>query len=266
MSILEEILVHKSKELAERREIIPIKSLEKSIYFNTPIVSMKKYLSREDKVGIIAEIKRSSPSQGLINSQIDVEQLSIAYMQAGASALSVLTDNKYFGGSTEDVQTARKFNYCPILRKEFIIDEYQLIEARSMGADCILLIASALPEKRCEELARFAHELGLEVLLEVHNKEELDSHLSEDVDVVGVNNRNLHDFTTSINRSIALAEYIPDKFVKISESGIAKAKAIVDLKAHGFDGFLIGTYFMNHAHPELACAKLVREVKKLERL
>ena len=135
-----------------------------------------------------------------------------------------------------------------------------------MGADCILLIAAALPEKRCKELADFAKKLGLDVLLEVHNKEEIDSHLSEAVDIVGVNNRNLHDFTTSIDTSIALAQYIPDKFVKISESGITQAEHIVKLKKHGFKGFLIGTHFMSHTQPDQACAKLISEVKRLERL
>ena len=152
MSILEEILAHKAKELQEQREKVSVTSLEESIYFNRPIVSMKTHLQRDDKVGIISEIKRGSPSQGLINNQIDVEQLSKAYINAGATALSVLSDYKYFGGNLEDVQTARKFNSCPILRKEFIIDEYQLIEAKSVGADCILLIAAALSEKRCKEL------------------------------------------------------------------------------------------------------------------
>jgi len=266
MSILEEILAHKSQEVKEQREKVSVKSLEESIYFNRPIVSMKAHLKRDDKVGIISEVKRSSPSQGVINTQIDVEQLSTAYIQAGATALSVLSDHKYFGGTLEDVQTARKFNSCPILRKEFIIDEYQLIEARSVGADCILLIAAALPEKRCKELARFAKKLGLEVLLEVNNKKEIDSHLCEDVDIVGVNNRNLHDFTTSIDTSIALAKYIPNEFVKISESGIRNAEDIVKLKKHGFRGFLIGTHFMNHAEPDQACAKLISEVKRLELL
>ena len=143
---------------------------------------------------------------------------------------------------------------------------YQLIEAKSVGADCILLIAAALSEKRCKELASFAKKLGLDVLLEVHNKEEIDSHLIEAVDIVGVNNRNLHDFTTNIDTSIALAQYIPDKFVKISESGITQAEHIVKLKKHGFKGFLIGTHFMSHTQPNQACAKLISEVKRLERL
>lgn len=264
MSILEEILLHKAHEVRERRKIVSEKSLQGSLYFEKPIVSMSAHLRREDRVGIISEIKRSSPSEGSINDQIDVQQLSTGYIHAGATALSVLSDHKYFGGTLDDVLTARKFNNCPILRKEFIIDEYQLLEARSVGADCILLIAAALPEKRCNELADFAKSIGLEVLLEVHNKQEIERHISASVDVVGVNNRNLHNFTTSIQTSIELSEYIPDEFVKISESGITKAAHIVELKKYGFEGFLIGTHFMNHHQPNLACAKLIEEVKKLE--
>ena len=227
---------------------------------------MKTHLQRDDKVGIISEIKRGSPSQGIINNQIDVEQLSKAYINAGATALSVLSDYKYFGGTLEDVQTARKFNSCPILRKEFIIDEYQLIEAKSVGADCILLIAAALSEKRCEELASFAKKLGLDVLLEVHNKEEIDSHLFEAVDIVGVNNRNLHDFTTNIDTSIALAQYIPDKFVKISESGITQGRAYCEVEKAWVPRLFNRNSFYESYTTNQACAKLISEVKRLERL
>jgi len=262
MTILEEILAHKRKEVVESEELRPVKLLEKSIFFQTESVSMSEYLKRPDKVGIIAEIKRASPSKGMIHEYIDVEQLSIGYMQAGASALSVLSDSKYFGGSLKDVEIARKFNYCPILRKDFTISEYQVIEAKSSGADCILLIAAALDAATCNQLAKAAKELGLEVLLEVHNREEIDSHASEWIDVIGVNNRNLHDFTTDIETSIRLVEHIPSEFVKISESGISNAESILKLKSVGFDGFLIGGYFMEHAHPEEACARLIKDVLK----
>jgi len=260
MTILEEIIAHKHKEVAEAKELRPIKLLEKSIFFKTSSVSMVEYLSREDKVGIIAEIKRASPSKGMINEYIDVEQLSIGYMQAGASALSVLSDEKDFSGSGKDVEIARKFNYCPILRKDFMISEYQIIEAKSMGADCILLIASALEAIQCKKLAQFAQSIGLEVLLEVHNKKEIESHASEYVNILGVNNRNLHNFTTNIETSLALAEHIPNDFLKISESGISSAASIHKLKAAGFNGFLIGGFFMSQSHPEEACAQLIKEV------
>jgi len=262
MTILEEILAHKRKEVAEAQELRPIKLLERSIFYETDSVSMRGYLSRPDKVGIIAEVKRASPSKGMIHEHIDVEQLSIGYMQAGASALSVLSDTKFFSGTNKDVEIARKFNYCPILRKDFMLSEYQVIEAKSIGADCILLIAAALDAQTCKQLAQMAKELGLEVLLEVHNKEEIDSHASEYIDLIGVNNRDLHDFTTDIKTSMELAEHIPADFVKISESGISTADAIVQLKTAGYQGFLIGGYFMEHAHPEDACARLIKEVRK----
>jgi indole-3-glycerol phosphate synthase len=237
--------------------------LESSIFFETDVVSMKHYLQREDKVGIIAEIKRSSPSTGIINNNLDVEQLSISYMQAGASGLSVLTDQKYFGGSNGDLLTARKFNYCPILRKDFVIDEYQLVEAKSIGADCILLIAACLTPGKCNDLAAFAKGLGLEVLLEVHNEAEINSHVNQFVDLVGVNNRNLHDFSTDIGHSMSLAKYIPDDFVKVSESGISNASQVLELKQHGFEGFLIGGYIMKHDQPGQVCKNLIDDVQIL---
>jgi indole-3-glycerol phosphate synthase len=222
---------------------------------------MKAYLQRPDKVGIIAEIKRASPSRGMIHEHVDIEELSVGYMQAGASALSILSDKKFFQGSSKDVEIARKFNYCPILRKDFIISEYQIIEAKSIGADCILLIAAVLTKQECAQFAAFAKKLGMEVLLEVHNKEELLSHVNPHVDLVGVNNRNLHDFKTDIRTSILLAEHIPSDFVKVSESGLSDAASILKLKSLGYEGFLIGGYFMTHAHPEEACARLVKEIK-----
>ena len=169
-NILDQIVAHKREEVAKRKEIYPVKLLEQSIYFNTPTVSLSKYLRRPDKLGIIAEFKRRSPSKGDINPYASVEEVSIGYMQAGASALSVLTDTHFFGGKNEDLTEARKFNYCPILRKDFVIDEYQIIEARSIGADAILLIAACLEKAEIKSLAALAQSLGLEVLIEIHNE------------------------------------------------------------------------------------------------
>src|SRR5438874_1033438 len=160
MNILEEIVAHKAKEVQERKELYPVKLLERSIHFNSPTVSLKNYLQRKDKVGVIAEIKRRSPSKGTINKYVDIEKVSIGYMQAGASGLSVLTDEKYFGGKNEDLTKARKFNYCPILRKDFTIDEYQVTEAKSIGADAVLLIAAVLSKEKIKELAILAHQLA----------------------------------------------------------------------------------------------------------
>ncbi|MBY5949372.1 indole-3-glycerol phosphate synthase TrpC [Algoriphagus marincola] len=263
MNILEKIIADKYREVAERKSLIPVKLLEKSIFFDGKVVSMKKYVTDPEKSGIIAEFKRKSPSKGLINGAASVEQVSIGYMQAGASALSVLTDQEYFGGSNEDLKTARKFNFCPILRKDFVVDEYQIIEAKSIGADCILLIAAALEPEKLKSLAYFAKSLGLEVLLEVHDGEELEKSLNDGVDLVGVNNRNLKTFDVSIDTSLELVSAIPSSFVKISESGISDPKTLIELKKAGFDGFLIGENFMKSSRPEQAAYNFIKEFKKL---
>ncbi len=264
MNILEEIVAHKHKEVAERKSLYPIKLLEKSIFFESQPVSLKKYLLRPDKVGIIAEIKRKSPSKGMINAYVSIERTSVGYMQAGASALSVLTDTNFFGGKNEDLTVARKFNFCPILRKDFIIDEYQIVEAKSIGADAILLIAAVLSPHQIQSLAAFAHTLGLEVLLEVHDKEELNRSINAAIDAVGVNNRNLKDFTVDINLSKELAPAIPDEFIKVSESGISQAETILDLGNYGYKGFLIGETFMKNSRPEKACAALIDKLWSLK--
>lgn len=263
MTILEQIVETKRKEVTERKNLVPTALLERSIYFSSQPVSLRKYLRRTDLNGIIAEYKRKSPSKGIINAYVPVERTSIGYMQAGASALSILTDTPYFGGKSEDLTTARKFNFCPILRKDFVVEEYQILEAKSIGADAILLIAAILSKEEVSTLAQFAHSLGLEVLLEVHNQEELERTLTPHVDCLGVNNRNLHDFTVSIDTSKQLASLIPDDFVKVSESGISQAETILELRDYGFEGFLIGETFMKQSRPEKACAALVEELNKL---
>lgn len=265
MDILDKIIEHKYKEVAERKSLFPTKLLEKSIYFNADTVSLKKYILREDKSDIIAEIKRKSPSKGVINAHVSIERTSIGYMQAGASALSVLTDTDYFGGKNEDLTTARKFNFCPILRKDFTVDEYQIVEAKSIGADAILLIAAALEPVKLKQLAVFAQSLGLETLLEVHNEEELASAVNEHIDLVGVNNRNLKTFEVSIDTSKSLAPLIPSEFVKVSESGIADPETVMELRSAGFDGFLMGERFMHNSRPEKACAKFIESLSQLEK-
>lgn len=263
MNILDEIVIHKQKEIEERKSLYPVKLLEQRLYFASPIVSLRNYLRRPDKSGIIAEIKRKSPSRGVINPHVSVERTSIGYMQAGASALSVLTDSHFFGGSTDDLTTARKFNFCPILRKDFVLDEYQIIEAKSMGADAILLIAAILPPARVRALATVAHTLGLEVLLEVHTRDEVLQNLESGVDLMGVNNRDLKTFTVNVSRSYELATIIPAEVVKISESGIDTPATIHALKNAGFEGFLIGQTFMQHSRPEQACRAFIQELKRL---
>lgn len=263
MSILDQIVADKRKEVEERKALFPVKLLEQSPYFGGKVVSMSQYLKRPDKVGIIAEFKRQSPSKGIINNKVDVERVSIGYMQSGVAGLSILTDKKYFGGKSEDLTTARSFNFCPILRKDFIIDEYQLIESKSIGADLILLIAACLTPGEIKNLAAMARDLGMEVLLEVHNKEELEQSLTDEVNIVGVNNRDLNTFVTDVNTSKALAELIPDNFLKISESGISDPQTVVDLMGHGFEGFLIGENFMKTTSPERACRNFVKGIKEL---
>ncbi len=264
MNILDQIIADKHLEVAERKELYPVKLLEKSLYFETPCLSLEHYLLRPDKSGIIAEIKRRSPSKGDINPYVSVERTSIGYMQAGASALSILTDTKYFGGKSEDLITGRMYNYCPILRKDFMVDEYQVVEAKSIGADAILLIAAALSPQRIQELAAFARTFGLEVLLEVHSLEELQQSYCDEVTVVGVNNRNLKTFKTDINLSFELAHHIPSGKTKISESGLSQPQTLVDLAAAGYNGFLIGETFMTDSRPERAAAAFMKELRMLQ--
>ncbi len=250
----------KKKEFAERKSLYPVKLLEQSIFFASPVVSLKKYVQRKDLSGIIAEIKRKSPSKGAINPYVSIERTSIGYMQAGASALSVLTDKEFFGGSNEDLMVARKFNYCPILRKDFTLEEYQIIEAKSIGADAILLIAAILDAATIRRLSEFAHTFGLEVLLEVHSAEELDPNLFSAADLIGVNNRNLKSFEVSVEISKSLAGMIPKEITKISESGISSPGTIHELREFGFDGFLMGENFMKHSRPETAAREFIEKL------
>lgn len=263
MSILDTIVAHKRKEVATKKELYPPKLLEKSIFMETPCVSLRTYVAREDLSGVIAEFKRKSPSQGEINPYASVERTTIGYMMAGASALSVLTDESFFGGSNEDLKIARQMNYCPILRKDFVIDSYQIVEARSIGADVILLIASILTPAEIKQFTQEAHALGMEVLLEVHDQEELERSLFSDIDLVGVNNRNLKDFTVDIRTSEQLAPLIPNDMIKVAESGLRNPAEVVRLKAAGFQGFLMGQHFMEQERPEKACARFIEAVNQL---
>jgi indole-3-glycerol phosphate synthase len=264
MNILDQIVAHKRKEVEENKKLFPVKLLEKSSLFKSQAVSLKKYVLDEDKSGIIAEIKRKSPSKGVINNSVSIEQISVGYVKAGASALSVLTDKHFFGGSNEDLITARKLNSCPILRKDFVIDEHQIIEAKSIGADAILLIAAVLAPERIKTFAAFAHALGLEVLLEVHDEAELQDNIFAQADLIGVNNRNLKTFEVSIETSKRLSSLIPAGIVKVSESGIDNPKAILELKKFGFKGFLIGQTFMQESRPEKACKEFIEKLRKTE--
>lgn len=256
MNILDKIIAHKKIEVAERKAATSIAELERSPAFSRSVLSLKQFLLDDSKTGIIAEFKRKSPSKGIINGDADVVAVTTAYAQHGASGLSVLTDTTFFGGSTEDLVKAR-VNHIPILRKEFIIDEYQLVEAKAMGADVILLIAACLTPADVQRLARFAQSLQLEVLLELHDEEEL-GHVCEETVLVGINNRNLKTFVVDIERSLAMAQRIPANKVKIAESGISSAENIRLFRDHGFRGFLIGENFMKEPNPGAAFEQFVK--------
>ena len=264
MNILDQIIEHKRKEVAERKTLWPTRILEKGILFERSTHSLKRELLRVDQTGIIAEFKRQSPSKGIINKDASVEQVSVGYVQSGASALSILTDTKFFGGANEDLAIARKYNSCPILRKDFVIDEYQIIEAKSLGADVILLIASVLTPGEVKSFTNSAHALGLEVLLEVHNEQEFQDNTNANIDLIGVNNRDLKTFEVSIETSKRLSSLIPDVMVKVSESGIDNSTAILELRKFGFKGFLIGQAFMQQTNPEKACHAFIDELRKTQ--
>ncbi len=264
MNILDKIVEHKKREVEENNNLHPIKELEQGSHFSRQTVSLKKSLLQVGGSGIIAEIKRKSPSKGIINPNVSVQRTSAGYIQAGASALSILTDRNFFGGSNVDLSNARSSNDCPILRKDFIIDRYQIIEAKSIGADAILLIAAVLAPDQLKELCVFAHSLGLEVLMEIHNEEELWSNVDAGVDLIGVNNRNLKTFDLNVETSRQLSKLIPDTMVKVSESGIESPETIIDLKRYGFRGFLIGQTFMQNRMPEKAAMEFINELRRLE--
>jgi len=257
---LENIIQNKHREVEERKTLYPLKLLEKSVYFPTKAVSMKAYLRRPDKSGVIAEFKRKSPSKGWINQYASVADVSLGYMQAGASALSVLTDTHFFAGSFDDLNAARNENYCPILQKDFIIDEYQLMEAKSIGADAVLLIAAVLDKKQIISLSIAAHKLGLETIVEVHTAKELEK-IPADTDVVGINNRNLNTFKVDIENSEKLLNQLPKALVKVAESGIRSAEEGANLKSMGFDGLLIGEQFMATIDPALACKRFIKKME-----
>jgi indole-3-glycerol phosphate synthase len=255
MNILDKIIAHKRTEVLAAKEKISVEVLQQSAFYKRQTFSLKQFLLDETKTGIIAEFKRKSPSKGIINDTADVVVVTKAYTANGASCLSVLTDEVFFGGSSADLQKAR-INDIPVLRKDFIIDEYQISEARSIGADVILLIAACLTPERVKELALFAKSLQLEVLLEIHTEEEL-QHICAETEIVGINNRDLKTFTVDINRSIELSKKIPADKIKIAESGINNIETICTFKKAGFKGFLIGENFMKTNNAGTACQAFI---------
>ena len=247
MNILDKIVADKRTEVDLRKSLIPIKQLENSVLFERNAISLTNKL-QQSQSGIIAEHKRRSPSKLVINQNLNVFDVAKGYEDAGVCGMSVLTDGKYFGGSLDDLLTARASCDLPLLRKEFIIDEYQLLEAKAYGADVILLIAAILTREEIKQFSEFAKRINLEVLLEVHNEEELLKSIMPSLDMLGVNNRNLKNFAVSLETSKKLSALIPNDFVKVSESGISTIEAIKELQPYGYKGFLIGENFMKTAN------------------
>ena len=248
MTILDNIIQNKIQEVNAKKSLFPVSLLEKSEAFSRTPISLATAL-RNSKTGIIAEHKRRSPSKSVINDQVHLPEVVTGYEKAKVSGISVLTDTKYFGGSLDDLALARNCVDIPLLRKEFIIDSYQIFEAKAYGADAILLIAAALTDHQLKEYSKIAKQLKLDVLLEVHNEEELQRSLLPTVDMLGVNNRNLKTFQVSIDISKALSEKIPNDFVKVSESGISDPETIKTLRNYDYKGFLIGETFMKTKNP-----------------
>ena len=258
-NILEKIVASKFGEVAERKKQVSVAQLEAMPLFENQCFSLKANLMDSAKTGIIAEFKRQSPSKGIINNLADVAAVTNAYTQFGAAGVSVLTDGPYFGGSIDDLSVAIE-NPIPVLRKEFIIDTFQIIEAKAYGASVILLIASCLTPTQTQELAIAAKKLGMEVLLELHDESEL-GHVCEAVDFVGINNRSLKSFEVNIEHSLKLKDMLPKGKLSIAESGIYDLATFQLLKQEGFDGFLMGEYFMKQEDPAKAFEEFSKQIK-----
>ncbi len=257
MNILDRIVADKRKEVDLKKGLIPISHLENTPLFNSETISLANAL-RNSATGIIAEHKRRSPSKSVINQDLNVYEVAKGYEIAGACGMSVLTDGKYFGGSLDDLLLARAAVKMPLLRKEFIIDAYQIIEAKSNGADVILLIAAILSQSEIKTFSELAKSLHLDVLLEVHNTAELQKSIMPSLDMLGVNNRNLKTFEVSLETSKTLSQIIPDDFVKVSESGISSVEAIKELRPYGYKGFLIGENFMKSEDPGKSALNFIK--------
>lgn len=258
MNILDKIIEQKKIEVAEAKRKVSLEELKDTEFFNRKTFSLKE--SVKSGSGIIAEFKRQSPSKGIINDVSDVLEVTKSYEKFGASGISILTDKNFFGGTLKDLLKVRKEISIPILRKDFMIDEYQFYEAKANGADVILLIASCLSPIQIEEFTELSHELGLEVLLEIHTEDEL-KHFNKNIDLVGINNRNLKDFKVDLQHSISLKNLLPKETLAVAESGIYSIEDYRFLKEKGFDGFLMGEYFMRNENPGNAFEKFIVEVR-----
>ncbi|KEY19387.1 indole-3-glycerol phosphate synthase TrpC [Kaistella antarctica] len=259
MNILDKIIKQKKQEVSKAKRQISLPELKDVALFNRKTFSLKE--SVKSGSGIITEFKRQSPSKGIINDKADVLEVVKSYQKCGASGISILTDSEFFGGKLEDILKVRNEISIPILRKDFMIDEYQFYEAKANGADVILLIASCLSPTQVQEFTQLSHELGLEVLLEIHTEEEL-NHCNKNIDSVGINNRNLKDFKVDLQHSVNLKNLLPKEVLAIAESGIYSLEDFKFLKEKGFNGFLMGEYFMRNANPGIAFEEFIKIIKK----
>ena len=260
MKILDKIIHDKKIEIKTLSDIVPVSDLEKQKDFTKKCKSLKESI-KKSKSGIICEFKRKSPSNGNINYTSNISDVIKGYEKAGAVGVSILTNQKYFDGSISDINDVKTSIEIPILRKEFVISEYQIIEAKSIGSDSILLIASILSKEQIKNYSSLAKSLGLEVLLEIHSIDELNEVSKYDIDIIGVNNRNLDTLEIDIKNSIEIFKKIPGEFIKISESGISKVESIVKLNKVGYDGFLIGENFMKSSKPEESAYNFIKQVE-----
>jgi len=261
MTILDKIIAAKRVDVERLKAASSIRTLEKMPLFERNTISLESALLAEHSSGIIAEYKRKSPSKGLINGVSTISEVTEAYLNAGVAAQSILTDTDFFGGLNTDLSTARVINKThPILRKDFVVDEFQIVESKALGADVILLIAACLTGQELKDFGALAGSLGLSVLYEVHNQEELDK-IELENKIIGINNRNLKTFEVDLEHSIQLASQIPDSCIKVSESGISSPQTILDLKKHGFKGFLIGENFMKTSNPGNACQSFIKQIR-----
>jgi indole-3-glycerol phosphate synthase len=259
MNILDKIVVQKKIEIEIAKQRYPIKDLQRSELYKRSCISLSDSLKDGLSLGIIAEYKRESPSKGLINiHQNTAKDVAIEYQNSGASAMSVLTDRVFFGAEEEDILLARANCKLPILRKEFIIDAYQVYESKAMGADIILLIGAILSKRKSKELSTIAHDLGMEILYEIHDEKEIEL-IPDDVEMVGINNRDLKYFKVDFERSMRMFDQLPKDQLKIAESGISDFNTVIDLKRKGFNGFLIGETFMKTKTPGITCGKFIQK-------
>ncbi|HEX2967547.1 MAG TPA: indole-3-glycerol phosphate synthase TrpC [Bacteroidales bacterium] len=261
MTILDQIIYRKRLEVEKCKSLRPVSILNKSEFLSSKPKSLKDALMKRCSSGIIAEFKRRSPSKGIINNGVEPGNVCKRYASAGASAVSVLTNQEFFGGSVYDMNEVSHSVNCPVLCKDFVIDEYQIIEARSAGADAVLLISDILSARKMNELYRFVLSLGMDALIEIHDKKYLNA-IPQDAAIIGINSRNLASLNVTIDHSLELASLIPDCYIKVAESGIRSVGDYFTLKNAGFHGFLIGEYFMNSADPGQTCCEFIEAVRK----